>query len=65
MTSFFRPFANASQDAANRQSQSLAALAVTLGLIVISLYLIQHLRAEAAFQDCVLSGHTWCAATAN
>jgi hypothetical protein len=65
MTSFFRPFEEANQDAANRQSQSLAALAVTLGLVVISLYLIQRLRAEAAFQDCVLSGHSWCVASVN
>ncbi len=64
MTSFFRPFAE-TEDAASRQSQSLAALAVTLGLVVISFYLIQHLRAEAAFQDCVLSGHAWCAAVAD
>jgi hypothetical protein len=64
MTSLFRRFAEADQDAANRQSQSLAALAVTLALIVVSLFLIQHLRAAAAFQDCVLSGHSWCVAPA-
>jgi hypothetical protein len=45
---------------ANRQSDSLAALAVTLFLIVAGLYLIQQLRLEANLQDCILSGKTAC-----
>jgi len=45
---------------ANRRSDSLAALAVTLFLIVASLYLIQQLRLQADIQDCVLSGKTVC-----
>lgn len=47
--------------AAHRQSDSLAALSVTLLLIVVGLYLIDTLRAQAALQDCVLSGRLTCA----
>ena len=46
--------------AAARQTASLAALAVTLGLIVAGLYLTNVLRANAAEQDCVLTGHATC-----
>jgi hypothetical protein len=46
--------------AASRQSTSLAALAVTLGLVVAGLYLIDVLRADAAQQDCALSGRSFC-----
>jgi hypothetical protein len=45
---------------ANRQTDSLAALAATLLLVVVGLYLIDHLRAQAAFQDCILAGHVGC-----
>jgi hypothetical protein len=46
--------------AAARQTASLAALAVTLGLVVAGLYLIDVLRDSAAQQDCVLTGHATC-----
>jgi hypothetical protein len=46
--------------AAARQSTSLAALAVTLALVVVGLYLINVLRADAALQDCLLSGQRGC-----
>ena len=45
---------------AERQSASLAALAVTLLIVVIGLFLIDTLRAQAAVQDCVLSGRVEC-----
>ena len=45
---------------ARRQTESLAALAVTLLLVVVGLYLVDVLRAQAAFQDCVLSGQSAC-----
>jgi hypothetical protein len=45
---------------AARQTTSLAALAVTLGLVVAGLYLVNTLRAEGALQDCVLEGRTGC-----
>jgi hypothetical protein len=50
----------APEQAANRQSDSLAALAITLFLVVIGLYLIDRLRAQGEYQDCVLSGHQGC-----
>ncbi len=45
---------------ARRQTESLAALAVTLLIVVVGLYLVDVLRTKAAFQDCVLSGQTAC-----
>ena len=45
---------------ADRQTRSLAALAVTLALVVAGLFLIDVLRAAAAVQDCALTGcHTF------
>ncbi len=46
--------------AAARQSNSLAALVVTLGLVVGSLYLVDVLRTSAAEQDCILAGRSAC-----
>jgi len=60
MSPTFRSFAEPDEQAANRQSTSLAALAVTLALVVASLYLVQQLRAHAAYEDCVLSGRAGC-----
>jgi hypothetical protein len=60
MSPTYRSFAEPDQQAANRQSASLAALAVTLFLVVVSLYLVEQLRAQAALQDCVLSGRIAC-----
>ncbi len=45
---------------ASRQTTSLAALAVTLGLVVAGLYLTDVLRADAAQQDCAISGRSFC-----
>lgn len=45
---------------ANRQTASLAALAVTLLLVVASLALVNHLRHQVAIEDCLLSGRTNC-----
>jgi hypothetical protein len=61
MSPAFRSIAEPEIKAANRQTASLAALAVTLLVIVVSLYLVEKLRAEAAFEDCVLAGHVGCA----
>jgi hypothetical protein len=46
--------------AAARQTTSLAALAVTLGLVVAGLYLVDVLRDNAAVQDCAMSGRINC-----
>jgi hypothetical protein len=43
-----------------RQTGSLAALALSLALVVAGLYLVDALRANAAFQDCVLEGRMQC-----
>jgi hypothetical protein len=48
------------ETAAARQTASLAALAVSLALVVASLYLVDSLRASATFQDCVLEGRMEC-----
>ena len=45
---------------ADRQTASLAAVAVTLFLIVIGLFLVRELRAKAMLEDCLLSGRTNC-----
>ncbi len=56
-----RRSASEDQDAgADRQTASLAALAVTLLLVVIGLALVQQLRAAAGFEDCVMSGRSTC-----
>ena len=56
----FRAWHDAADLDARRQTQSLAALAVTLLLVVVGLYLVDVLRTQAAFQDCVLSGQSAC-----
>jgi len=45
---------------ANRQTQSLAALAFSLFLVVVSLGLIHILHTKSAIEDCVLSGRPNC-----
>ncbi len=45
---------------AARQSDSLAALAVTLLLVVVGLYLVDMLSRDSQIQDCVLSGRSLC-----
>ena len=48
------------QDAANRQTASLAGLAVTLFLVVISLHIVRVLQTKTAIEDCLLSGNRNC-----
>ena len=45
---------------ANRQTASLAALALTLLLVVASYALFQKLRYQATIEDCLMSGRTNC-----
>ena len=59
MAPFPRLVAECDTDA-ERQTGSLAGLAVTLLLVVVGLYLIEGLRTQAVFQDCVLSGRAAC-----
>jgi hypothetical protein len=45
---------------ANRQTASLAGVAVTLLLLVIGLFLVHTLAAESKVEDCLLSGRRNC-----
>ncbi len=45
---------------ANRQTASLAGLAVVLLLLVVCLMLVHTLRHEAKMEDCLMSGRTNC-----
>jgi len=44
----------------DRQTGSLAALALLLALVVAGLFLIRTLRAEAKAEDCMMSGRSAC-----
>lgn len=46
--------------AADRQTTSLAGLAVALLLVVIGLFLVRELHAAAVAEDCVLTGRSNC-----
>lgn len=48
------------QEEADRQTASLAGLALALALVVLGLVLVQHLRASAAAEDCLLAGRLDC-----
>jgi hypothetical protein len=47
---------------ANRQTASLAGLAVALLLIVVGLFLVRTLHHACAVEDCLLAGRSDCAA---
>jgi hypothetical protein len=57
-----RPLANESdrQNVANRQTQGLLGIAITLLLLIVGLFLVQQLRSSARLEDCVMSGRTNC-----
>lgn len=48
------------EEAANRQTSSLAGLAVALLLVVVGLFLIRTLHEKTAVEDCLLSGRRNC-----
>jgi hypothetical protein len=48
------------QAEADRQTASLAGLAVTLLLVVFGLFLVKELHAKSVLEDCLLSGQTRC-----
>ena len=56
-----RRFFEDDEAAAERRTSSLAALAVTLLIVVVGFYLIKTLQAQSAYQNCVLSGESFCA----
>jgi hypothetical protein len=56
-----RPFLVEEDDeAANRQTASLAGIAVTLLLLVVGLFLVHTLEGKVAIEDCLMSGRTDC-----
>ena len=46
--------------AADRQTASLAGMAVTLLIVVVSLFLLRELHDKAAIEDCLLAGRNNC-----
>ena len=48
------------QKAANRQTESLAGLALTIALIIASLFLIKSLQKSTAMEDCLMAGRLSC-----
>jgi hypothetical protein len=54
------PFGRGEQEVADRQTASLAGLAVTLALVVAGLFLIHELARKSAVEDCLLSGRGNC-----
>jgi hypothetical protein len=48
------------QEAADRQTSSLAGLAFALLLVIVGLFLVHSLRSKATMEDCLLSGRTNC-----
>ncbi len=55
-----RTWSQPDDDEANRQTASLAAMAVILALIVAGLFLVQTLRTSTAIEDCLLAGRRNC-----
>ena len=51
------------QQAADRQTGSLAGLALTVAIIVLSLFVIKQLQASTAMEDCILAGRLSCGMT--
>jgi hypothetical protein len=51
------------QEGADRQTASLAGLAIALLLVVVGLFLVRQLQAKAAIEDCLMSGRNNCAIT--
>ncbi len=51
---------DAERDDANRQTTGLLGLVLTLALVVAGLYLVKHLHAMSAIEDCLLMGRANC-----
>jgi hypothetical protein len=48
------------EETANRQTASLAGVAVTLLLLVLGLFLVRELHAKATIEDCLMAGRNYC-----
>ena len=53
-------FNDRDQEGADRQTTSLAGLAVSLLVVVVSVFLIKQLAATARTEDCLLAGRLSC-----
>ena len=53
------------QESADRQTASLAGVAITLLLLVVGLFLVRELHDKAMIEDCLLSGRSNCDAVLN
>ena len=47
-------------EAADRQTASLAGVAITLLLLVVGLFLVRELHAKVAVEDCLMAGRIHC-----
>jgi hypothetical protein len=48
------------EEAANRQTASLAGVAITLLLLVVGLFLVHELHAKVVVEDCLMAGRLHC-----
>lgn len=48
------------QETADRQTASLAGVAITLLLLVVGLFLVHELHTKAMIEDCLMSGRSNC-----
>ncbi len=48
------------EEAANRQTASLAGVAITLLLLVVGLFLVRELHNKVVVEDCLMSGRSNC-----
>jgi hypothetical protein len=53
-------FSEEDSQESDRQTASLAGMAVTLLVIVVCVFLMHHLHAKAALEDCLMSGRLNC-----
>jgi len=51
---------DADDEAANRQTASLAGVAITLLLLTVGLFLVHELHAKAVIEDCLMAGRIQC-----
>ncbi len=52
-------------EAMNRQTASIAGLAVTLAVLVVCVFLVKHIAIATSAEDCLMSGRTNCDIVAN
>ena len=50
----------AKQKAASRQTESLAGLALTIPILVVSLFVLRQLQHSTMLEDCIMAGRLSC-----